>query len=190
MSFDVMLLSEGFTRLCTVCGVAGLHYVLQRRVVSLLQVWGCGSCCCSLTDTGPELTVVQCNSDRNFSGLRILNLVMDIALQTYLSPSSAFGGVVVCVGSWRLCCSDAICHKPSGYLQMVGVGAHTSDGRLLGSLEPWRWIFLPSCLQPHPGPCLTRGMLLNKLGGSSFCRGRVCVSTGSCSKKAGCVIFS
>ena len=34
---------------------------------------------------------------------------MDIALQTYLS-----------------------------YLQMVGVGAHTSDGRLLGSLVSWQ----------------------------------------------------
>lgn len=61
---------------------------------------------------------------------------MDIALQTYLSPWSALGVGVVCVDLCRFC-SDAICQKPLGYLQMVGVGAHTSDGRLLGSLDPW-----------------------------------------------------
>lgn len=60
-----------------------------------------------------------------YNAALILNLVMDIALQTYLS-----------------------------YLQMVGVGAHTSDGRLLGSLDSLQQIFESYPIQKSVGKLL------------------------------------
>ncbi|CAE7441301.1 unnamed protein product [Symbiodinium natans] len=60
-----------------------------------------------------------------YNAALILNLVMDIALQTYLS-----------------------------YLQMVGVGAHTSDGRLLGSLDSPQQIFESYPIQKSVGKLL------------------------------------
>jgi len=60
-----------------------------------------------------------------YNSALILNLIMDIALQTYLS-----------------------------YLQMVGVGAHTSDGRLLGSLDSAQEIFESYPVQKSMGKLL------------------------------------
>ncbi|CAK9035733.1 unnamed protein product [Durusdinium trenchii] len=60
-----------------------------------------------------------------YNAALILNLILDLALQTYLS-----------------------------YLQMVGVGAHTSDGRLLGSLESFQEIFESYPVQKSMGKLL------------------------------------
>mmetsp|Transcript_83193 Transcript_83193/g.146958 ORF Transcript_83193/g.146958 Transcript_83193/m.146958 type:complete len:918 (+) Transcript_83193:78-2831(+) len=60
-----------------------------------------------------------------YNSALILNLVMDIGLQTYLS-----------------------------YLQMVGVGAHVADGRLLGSLDSFQEIFESYPIQKSVGNLL------------------------------------
>eukprot|EP00441_Pelagodinium_beii_P015297 CAMPEP_0197655374 /NCGR_PEP_ID=MMETSP1338-20131121/39413_1 /TAXON_ID=43686 ORGANISM="Pelagodinium beii, Strain RCC1491" /NCGR_SAMPLE_ID=MMETSP1338 /ASSEMBLY_ACC=CAM_ASM_000754 /LENGTH=918 /DNA_ID=CAMNT_0043231009 /DNA_START=31 /DNA_END=2787 /DNA_ORIENTATION=+ len=60
-----------------------------------------------------------------YNSALILNLVMDIGLQTYLS-----------------------------YLQMVGVGAHVADGRLLGSLDSLQEIFESYPVQKSVGKLL------------------------------------
>jgi hypothetical protein len=60
-----------------------------------------------------------------YNAALILNLVMDIALQTFLS-----------------------------YQQMVGVGAHVSDGRLLGSLTNFQEIFESYPIQKSVGKLL------------------------------------
>lgn len=60
-----------------------------------------------------------------YNAALILNLIMDIALQTFLS-----------------------------YQQMVGVGAHVSDGRLLGSLTSFQEIFESYPIQKTVGKLL------------------------------------
>lgn len=60
-----------------------------------------------------------------YNAALILNLILDLALQTYLS-----------------------------YLQMVGVGAHTSDGRLLGSLDSFQEILESYPVQKSMGKLL------------------------------------
>jgi len=60
-----------------------------------------------------------------YNAALILNLIMDIALQTFLS-----------------------------YQQMVGVGAHVSDGRLLGSLTNFQEIFESYPIQKSVGKLL------------------------------------
>jgi len=60
-----------------------------------------------------------------YNSALVLNLAMDIGLQTYLS-----------------------------YLQMVGVGAHVSDGRLLGSLTSLQEIFESYPIQKSMGKLL------------------------------------
>ncbi|CAJ1329462.1 unnamed protein product [Effrenium voratum] len=60
-----------------------------------------------------------------YNAALILNLILDLALQTYLS-----------------------------YLQMVGVGAHTSDGRLLGDLDSFQQIFESYPVQKSMGKLL------------------------------------